>query len=108
MSLFQSEIGRLRIVSMLEGLSYLALLGFAMPMKYIAKDPTWVRILGRAHGFLFVLFIMALAQAATARNWQSKKPIRYFLASLVPFGALYIEKHLQAEPDEPKSQSEPS
>ena len=44
-----SSIGRLRIISVLEGISYLALLTFAMPIKYMAGDPEPVRIVGMAH-----------------------------------------------------------
>jgi integral membrane protein len=54
-TLIKSALGRLRIVAFLEGVSYLVLLGIAMPLKYIAGIPQAVRVVGMAHGVLFVL-----------------------------------------------------
>jgi integral membrane protein len=55
---------RFRVVSLLEGLSYVALMGIAMPLKYLAGNPGAVRIAGTIHGGLFVLFVLALVLAA--------------------------------------------
>ena len=60
---FSTELGRFRIVSLLEGLSYLVLVGVAMPMKYIGGDTSAVPMFGRIHGGLFVLFCLALAMS---------------------------------------------
>jgi hypothetical protein len=43
-----------RIVSLVEGVSWLLLLFIAMPLKYGFGEPLMVRWLGRAHGGLFV------------------------------------------------------
>ena len=44
-------------VARAEGISFLVLLFVAMPLKYIWDDPSWVRIVGMAHGVLFVAYI---------------------------------------------------
>jgi integral membrane protein len=46
-----------RSIALLEGISTLALYFFAMPMKYIANDPIYVKNIGMAHGILFMLYI---------------------------------------------------
>src|SRR5690606_38959818 len=64
-SVLSNPVWRLRMVGMAEGLSYIALLGIAMPLKYMADMPIAVRIVGSIHGALFVLFGVALIQAWT-------------------------------------------
>ncbi|MCF0039559.1 DUF3817 domain-containing protein [Dyadobacter fanqingshengii] len=90
-TLIKSALGRLRIVAFLEGISYLVLLGIAMPLKYIAGLPQAVRVVGMAHGVLFVLFVVLLIQVATERSWTFKKSLLSFISSLVPFGTFYAD-----------------
>ncbi|MCE6991646.1 DUF3817 domain-containing protein [Dyadobacter sp. CY323] len=89
--LVKSALGRLRIVAFIEGISYLVLLGIAMPLKYLAGIPQAVRVVGMAHGVLFVLFVILLIQVAIERNWSFKKSIYSFISSLVPFGTFYAD-----------------
>ncbi|MCF0051430.1 DUF3817 domain-containing protein [Dyadobacter chenwenxiniae] len=90
-TLIKSALGRLRIVAFLEGISYLVLLGIAMPLKYIAGLPQAVRVVGMVHGVLFVLFVILLIQVATERSWSFKKSLLSFISSLVPFGTFYAD-----------------
>jgi integral membrane protein len=95
--MFSTEIGRFRVVSLLEGVSFLVLLGIAMPLKYAAGIPEAVRYVGWAHGLLFVLFLLALGSASTAGRWSLGKIAGAFVASIVPFGAFVLERRLRAE-----------
>ena len=47
-----------RIVSFLEGLSYLLLLFIATPIKYFGGDESYVKMLGMPHGILFMVYIV--------------------------------------------------
>ena len=53
---------RLRLVGGLEGISYLLLLGVAMPLKYLAGMPAMVQVAGWIHGLLFTLFVAAVLE----------------------------------------------
>lgn len=86
-----------RIVSLTEGVSWLLLFFIAMPLKYGAGWPVGVQVMGRIHGGLFVLFIFTLARAAIEAEWGFVKTARAFVASLVPFGAFWLEKRLREE-----------
>ncbi|MGY2134107.1 DUF3817 domain-containing protein [Hymenobacter sp. HD11105] len=97
LALLSSTLGRLRIVGFLEGLSFLVLLGIAMPLKYLAGQPEAVRMVGMAHGLLFVLYVLLVIMAAIERSWSFKKTVLAFLASLVPFGPFYADKKLFRE-----------
>ncbi|TXK48612.1 DUF3817 domain-containing protein [Pontibacter qinzhouensis] len=92
-----TPIGRLRAVGILEGLSFLLLLGIAMPLKYMAGIPEAVKYTGWAHGLLFVLYIGAVMQAAMEHNWSFKKIVISLLASLFPFGPFLIDGKLKEE-----------
>jgi len=52
----QTQVGRVRIAGIIEGISFLLLLGLAMPMKYFAGQPQYVRVIGMIHGMLFLAY----------------------------------------------------
>jgi integral membrane protein len=89
-----TSIGRVRFLGIIEGISYLLLLGVAMPLKYFADMPKAVSIVGMAHGVLFIGLCLFILLA-----WLDQKlPLRWaffaFLASLLPFGPMLIDKKL--------------
>ncbi|WP_437663685.1 DUF3817 domain-containing protein [Sorangium sp. So ce1182] len=92
-----TALRQLRLVAILEGLSYLLLLFIAMPLKYLAGLPLAVRLVGSAHGLLFVLFLAALLRAAVARRWSLGRASLAFVSSVVPFGTFVFDRSLQRE-----------
>lgn len=54
------NIKTLRLVGLLEGISFLLLLFIAMPVKYMMDNPILVKYVGMGHGVLFVLFLVVL------------------------------------------------
>ena len=97
-----------RVVSILEGLSYILLLFFAVPIKYLIGNEIYVAFLGLPHGILFVLYIV-LAFIIQLKNIPFKKTISskinnlkftwkaipfclVLLSSLIPFGTFYVDK----------------
>ncbi|MDQ4141426.1 MAG: DUF3817 domain-containing protein [Bacteroidota bacterium] len=93
----QTPIRRFRVVGIIEGISYLILLGIAMPLKYWAGIPEVVKIVGWAHGVLFVLFGLALLHVWVARRWSFGRALLAFLASLIPFGTFIFDRSLKRE-----------
>ena len=91
---------RFRFIGILEGISYLVLLGIAMPLKYLAKIPEPVKYVGWAHGLLFVLFGLALLQVWLVRRWSFTKAAGAFIASLLPFGTFVLDKRIRREEQE--------
>ena len=79
-------------------LATLLLLGVAMPLKYFADWPLGVRVVGMAHGVLFMLYVLAAIQTALDRDWSWKRTAIVLAASLVPAGPFVVEaKMLKAE-----------
>jgi integral membrane protein len=93
-SLLQTSLGRLRAVGILEGISFLVLLGIAMPLKYLAGQPEAVRVVGMAHGVLFVLYVLLVLQVSIAQSWSWRKALLALVVSVVPFGTFWADKKL--------------
>lgn len=81
-----------RLVSFLEGTSYLLLLFIAVPIKYWMDDPQYVKLLGMPHGLLFVLYIVFAFLIKFEKKWNIKIFSIVILASIIPFGTFYIDK----------------
>lgn len=82
---------RFRLISFIEGLSYLILVFIAMPLKYLFDSPLAVKLVGMAHGVLFILFMIALIMAANKYKWKFLT-FQLFVYSLIPFGFILIDK----------------
>lgn len=95
--MLKTALGRFRIVAILEGISYILLLGIAMPLKYVFNMPTAVRIVGMAHGVLFVVYCIALLTVWLTQRWPITKAILAFIASLIPFGAFVFDAKIKDE-----------
>jgi integral membrane protein len=81
-----------RIVALLEGLSYILLLGIATPIKYLLNDPQYVKLLGMPHGLLFMVYITLAILIKKELEWDKKSFGFVLLASILPFGTFYIDK----------------
>lgn len=81
-----------RSIALLEGLSLLALLFFAMPMKYIGGNDIYVKNIGMAHGILFIMYIAFAILLKNEQKWSFKTLLIICLASVIPFGTFYVEK----------------
>jgi integral membrane protein len=95
---FTTSIGRLRMIGFWEGVSFLVLLGIAMPLKYYAGQPGAVRVVGMAHGILFMLYVWAAIQAALEHNWTWKRTALVLVASLLPAGPFVVDAKILREP----------
>lgn len=84
----------LRHVAFAEGISFLLLLGVAMPLKYLANSPMAVTLVGWAHGVLFVLFCLALFRVWITEKWGIGRCALIFIAALLPFGPFVVDKRM--------------
>lgn len=93
--MFNSALKRFRIISAIEGLSYLLLIFIAMPIKYMGENPYPVKILGMIHGVLFIIFMISLFEAKRKESWDTGYMFQLFVLSLMPFGAFVIESKVK-------------
>lgn len=92
MNLLKTDIGRLRIIAFIEGVSFLLILFVTMPLKYWYEMPNPNKIIGMAHGVFFVLYILAVIQNRSAYNWDNKTTFWASMVSIIPFGTFWADK----------------
>jgi integral membrane protein len=90
-------VGWVRICGIMEGISYLLLLGIAMPLKYFFDQPLAVTYVGWAHGALFMLYCLAILIALLASALSFPRSVMAFVASLLPFGPFIIDRKLAGD-----------
>jgi len=93
--LLETNLKKFRLIAFMEGISFLTLLFIAMPIKYILGEPLLVKLVGMAHGGLFLLFLYLLFVTAKEYKWNISFISMAFISSLVPFGTFYLEKKLK-------------
>ena len=98
-----TPVGRFRIVAFWEGISFLLLLFVAMPLKYGFGIDMAVRIVGMAHGVLFLGYCVTLALAA--RLLGARRSLLAFVLSVVPGGTFWFEGRLRHEERELERQA---
>lgn len=94
MNFLTTSLGRLRVIGWWEGVSFLVLLGVAMPLKYFADLPLAVRVVGMAHGVLFLLYVLAAMHAALEHNWPWKRTLIVLAASVLPAGPFIVDARI--------------
>ena len=102
------SIDRVRLASLLDGVSYVILLGIAMPLKYMADMPMAVRIVGSAHGFLWIALCLFLLLALLQRKLPFGWCTAVFVCALIPFAPFWLDHKLKAkrEPQENQKATE--
>lgn len=89
-------ISFLRRITLIEGASFLLLLGVAMPLKYLAHIPMATKIAGWTHGVLLIIVCYALMQVMLKTAWPLSRCALVFAASLVPFGPFLLDRRMRA------------
>jgi integral membrane protein len=82
-----------RVFAILEGISYILLIGIGMPLKYWGEMPAPNIYIGYTHGFLFLTYVGLAVLLTMEGRWNFKKFIWIFLASLLPFGTFYLDEY---------------
>lgn len=88
-------IGKFRLTGFIEGISFLLLLGVAMPLKYYWGMPIYVKIVGMTHGILFILYCLQLYLTMRHHKWSLGYAAYLFVAALIPFGTFYTDRRLR-------------
>lgn len=89
------NIQTLRILSILEGISFLFLLGVAMPLKYIWDNPILMKFAGMSHGILFILFVVVLFIVCEKMKWSLSMFLTGLVAALLPFAPFWFDYKLK-------------
>ncbi|WP_111979310.1 DUF3817 domain-containing protein [Algibacillus agarilyticus] len=80
-----------RLVSLLEGLSYLLILSVTLGL--ISRD--FVSVLGIGHGVLFMVYLALSLMVSGKKSWPIMGWLALFVASLIPFAFILVEIYLR-------------
>lgn len=86
----QNLLKYLRIIAILEAISWLALL-VAMYLKYALNHTEYMNIIGRIHGFLFMGFVALVVVVGTKMKWKLSEIGWSLLSSLPPCGTIIAD-----------------
>lgn len=98
--MLKTKIGRLRALSLIEGLSLILLVFIAVPLKYFMAMPMIVKVVGPIHGGLFLLFVFLTIASAVENGWKFKTTATLLVSSVIPFGCFYAESKVFRNLDE--------
>ncbi len=85
-------INAFRWLGRFEGLSFIILLLIAMPLKYIWGEPGAVKVVGMAHGVLFMIYLFLANFVAQELEWSKKVWGLAYLSAVLPLGTFFFEK----------------
>lgn len=90
-----SMLTKIRFLAVCEGISFLLLLGVAMPLKYFADFSMAVFVVGSIHGILFVLYLVYLIAGKFTVPLPIGTTLLGILASVIPFAPFVIDRKLK-------------
>ena len=79
------QLRQLKIASLVEAATLLALVGVAVPLKHLGGWPLGVRIAGPIHGLTFFTYTWLVLQSFGAGLWSRNQALRLLLVAFVPF-----------------------
>lgn len=81
-----------KVIAILEGISFLAILFVTMPLKYFFEMPYPNQVVGMAHGFLFLIYILLAFLVKAELKWNFKTLLIVLACSIIPFGTFWMER----------------
>jgi integral membrane protein len=89
------ELRWLLLCGRLEALSFLLLLGVAMPLKHLMDMPLATKLVGWPHGILFLVYCYLVLEAAGRHRFGTALTAGLLVAALLPFGPFVAERRLR-------------
>ncbi|MDY7084306.1 MAG: DUF3817 domain-containing protein [Actinomycetota bacterium] len=93
----KGALTRYRIIAWIVGVVLLALVVVGMPLKYLADDPVVVEAVGPAHGFLFMVYLVATFDLSRRAHWAFGRMLLVMLSGTIPFLSFWAERKVSRE-----------
>ncbi len=88
---------RYRILAFTTGVLLVLLVFLAIPIKYLGHNDGPVALIGTAHGFLFMVYLVTAFDLGVRLRWHLVKLGLVMLAGTVPFCSFYAEHRANQE-----------
>jgi integral membrane protein len=83
---------RYRIIAWIVGIVLIVLVLVGMPLKYLGDNDTVVATVGPAHGFLFMVYLVATFDLGRRTKWPLSRMLLVMLAGTIPFLSFWAER----------------
>ncbi len=93
----QGALTRYRIIAWIVGVVLIALVVVGMPLKYIGHNDAVVAGIGPAHGFLFMVYLVATFDLGRRVGWPLRRMLLVMLAGTIPFFSFWMERKVTRE-----------
>ena len=87
-----AALTRYRVIAYIVGVVLIVLVVIGMPLKYLADQPLIVETVGPAHGFLYIVYLVAVFDLARRARWPIGRMALVMLAGTIPFVSFYAER----------------
>jgi len=84
-----------RKLSLVEGLSLIALLLVAMPAKYHFGYIDSIWMVGMTHGVLWLVYFVVSLVVSHQQNWSILFWLTTLFASIIPFACFFLDRKLK-------------
>jgi integral membrane protein len=90
----QTALRNYRISAWVTGIGLLVLVFVAMPLKYFFGRPELVAVVGVAHGFLYMAYIVLTLLLAERARWKPLDALVILLAGTIPVASFIAERRV--------------
>jgi len=88
----RGALTRYRAVAYVVGVVLILLVVVGMPLKYIWDEPVVVETIGPAHGFLYMVYLVATFDLGRRARWPLSRMVLVMLAGTIPFVSFAAER----------------
>ena len=92
-----------RVAAWVTGIGLVILVFVAMPLKYFFGQPLLVAIVGMAHGFLYMAYIVITLLLAERCLWRPVDALVILVAGTIPLASFFAERRVTARVREHRS-----
>ncbi|WP_328419679.1 DUF3817 domain-containing protein [Micromonospora sp. NBC_00389] len=102
-----AALTRYRVIAWIVGVALILLVVIGMPLKYAFDNPVVVETVGQAHGFLYMVYLLAAFDLSRRAEWPLKRMLLVMLAGTVPFVSFYAERRVSGWLAAPRQEQTP-
>ena len=101
--LIENYLRAYRVAAWVTGIGLVILVFIAMPLKYFFGQPLLVAIVGMAHGFLYMAYIVITLLLAERCRWRPVDALVILVAGTIPLASFFAERRVTARVREHRS-----
>jgi integral membrane protein len=91
---YRAAVTRYRVMAYVVGVGLLVLVLVGVPLNHLADQPAVVAVVGPAHGFLYIVYLLTALDLAVRSRWALVPTVLVLLAGTVPFVSFVAERRV--------------